>query len=46
MTITFDPNNILSGLMELALVGAIFALAIAIIVYPSLKERAKKTPRK
>lgn len=39
MTITIDPYNVYSGLMFMSLVGAILCLAVAIIVYPTMKER-------
>lgn len=39
MTITLDPYNVYSGLMVFSIVGAILLLAIAIVVYPTLKDR-------
>jgi hypothetical protein len=41
--ITIDLQHLSDGLMGFYLITAILLLAIAIVVYPSLKERAKRT---
>lgn len=38
-----DTNNLANGLMLFYLIVAISLLALAIIAYPSLRERSKKT---
>lgn len=37
-----DVNNIANGLMGFYIVGALVLLAIAIVAYPSLRNRSKK----
>ena len=37
-----DINNIANGLMGFYIVGALVLLAIAIVAYPSLRNRSKK----
>lgn len=38
-------NNLADGLMGFYLIGAILLLALAILVYPSLRDRSKKSTR-
>ncbi len=38
-----DLNNLANGLMGFYLVTAISLLALAILVYPTLRERSKKS---
>jgi hypothetical protein len=46
MTITLDPNNVLTGLMVMAIVTSILLLAVAIIVYPTIKDRHAHSSKK
>jgi len=43
--ITIDADSIARGLMGFYIVGAILLLALAILVYPSLRNRSKKPPK-
>lgn len=40
-----DINNLANGLMGFYLIMAILILAVAILIYPSLRERSKKKKR-
>ena len=40
-----DVNNLANGLMGFYIVGALVLLAIAIVAYPSLRDRSKKSPK-
>jgi hypothetical protein len=40
-----DINNVQTGLAIMSLVGAIVLLAIAIVAYPTLQEKAKKSKK-
>ncbi len=40
-----DVNNLANGLMGFYLIGAILLLALAILVYPSLNNRPKKSSK-
>lgn len=44
--IILDPNNVLNGLIYMSIVGFILQIAIIILVYPTLKERSKKSSHK
>ncbi len=44
--INIDPNNVLTGLMVMAIVASLFALAIAILVYPTIKDRHSHPSKK
>lgn len=44
--INIDPDSLARGLMGFYLIGAILLLALAILVYPSLRERSKKSAKR